>query len=815
MRTIACRCLLVLAILGFDARISFGQTVNEPLSDRELLALVAGNALSENIVHEIETRGLAFRPGDQFRSLVTEAGADSPILAALNKAKTGEASAPGPNDGTGKLLEHLAGAGKFLKNKQYDEATRELTAALQNGGAAETGFVMGEVLRAQGQWPSAEEIFREVQHQSPDFPEAHTKLSFILYRMQDGEGALREARIALAENQNNAEAHKNAGLALDNLRRYDASEQEYLEALRLKPDYAAARADLGLLFANKGSYDQAIPEYKKAIALGLDDAVVRYNLGVAYDNKGDLDSAIREYREAKRLDPKMYDPRQNLGHDLIQHRMYAEAVKEFRELETIAPDSAMCHDCLGGALYATGDFDGGEKEYRKAIALDPTDALSHRGLGRIRQLQKDYDAALNEFRTAEKLDDTAPQGYLGAGQALLSKRDFAQAAKELKKAEYLGPSNPDAHEYLGQALSGMGDINGAIVEFKQAVALDPKQAQIRLELAAALENNGDWIEALDQYHHAAMADLSPATQDQYKTAQRRFNQYLAALKASGKSEDAALLEKSLHESKVEPGISEKLDELMQKGEQALMARHFEEAGKDYKDAVDLAGKLQPPDDRLSNALMRLAGYYGTKNDFAQAEVALLRALKVTGDLHGPESPAMTLPLQEFGRYSIFRHDFNSAVDYFSRAVAVNEKAFGEQSDKVAMSLNYLASVYVIQQDYPKAEPLLLRAVRIDESLYGANASATDLGLVLWPLCDLYNKWNKPEKAEPRYQQMLGLLEKQYGPDSPVLISTLDAEAKMLHQLGRAEEAGKYERRAQAIRAAVGQPEGEPQAQLPN
>jgi hypothetical protein len=73
---------------------------------------------------------------------------------------------------------------------------------------------------------------------------------------------------------------------------------------------------------------------------------------------------------------------------------------------------------------------------------------------------------------------------------------------------------------------------------------------------------------------------------------------------------------------------------------------------------------------------------------------------------------------------------------------------------------------------------------------------------------------KPELAEPRYRQLLALLEKQYGPDSPVLTGALAGESKMLQELGRTEEAAKVDQRLQAIRVATGQPEGPPSAQLP-
>lgn len=56
--------------------------VNQPLRDSEVLALVAGGALPDNVVHEITSRGLGFRVTDEYRSQLKLAGAQTQILAA-------------------------------------------------------------------------------------------------------------------------------------------------------------------------------------------------------------------------------------------------------------------------------------------------------------------------------------------------------------------------------------------------------------------------------------------------------------------------------------------------------------------------------------------------------------------------------------------------------------------------------------------------------------------------------------------------------------------------------------------------------------
>jgi hypothetical protein len=63
------------------------ETSAPPLRQTELLALVAGNALPENIVNEIRSRGVAFRMDDSFRAQLTTAGATPSIFTALAAAK--------------------------------------------------------------------------------------------------------------------------------------------------------------------------------------------------------------------------------------------------------------------------------------------------------------------------------------------------------------------------------------------------------------------------------------------------------------------------------------------------------------------------------------------------------------------------------------------------------------------------------------------------------------------------------------------------------------------------------------------------------
>lgn len=223
----------------------------KPLRASEVLALIAGGALPDTIAREITVDGLAFRPDDSYLALLKTMDADRKVLGAVEAATVAVDRTAEEESGQG-LLQHLANAGSLMNAQRDDEAADELKAALSDSfQGSDCVFVIGELLRRQEEWEGAETAYQQIMQEEPDYPDAHTKLSYVLYRDGDDQGALAQARDALKITPNNAEAHKNAGLALADMKMYHAAAEEFKKALRLKPDYQTARAELGIAFANQ------------------------------------------------------------------------------------------------------------------------------------------------------------------------------------------------------------------------------------------------------------------------------------------------------------------------------------------------------------------------------------------------------------------------------------------------------------------------------------------------------------------------------------------------------------------------------------
>ncbi|HTA52577.1 MAG TPA: tetratricopeptide repeat protein [Candidatus Acidoferrum sp.] len=801
--------LLLVASLGCKAQ----DTTPKPLTAAGVLALVAGGALAETTAHAIEVDGISFRPDDFYRGLLTTAGADPKVFAALSSAKIAADIAPENQPGKG-FLQHFANAGAFTHNQDYEHAGNEMAAAATaQDPCPECAFVQGYVLQRHLDWQRAQSAFEQVLDSLPAFPGVHARLALVYLNEDDAyaERALAEARTALLQYSDDPEGHKNEAMALAVLRQSQSAIGEYQVAVRLKPDYEAAHYDLAALYGTLQQYDNAIAEYRIAQRLDPKDADAFYNMGNALNVKGDLPAAIRAYRDAKAIAPDRYDIRQNLGAALIGHNENAEAVLEFRELVKMYPDAQMAVNSLGLALVRAWKFDEAIPVLRKAADLDPSDAHPHYNLGAIFEEQQHDDDALKEYSTAVELDETNGDARRGLGRILVRKKDYSRAAEEMKQASLLMMGDPDIHKLYGEALKGLGKLDAAIGEFRQAASLDPSKLQTVIELAAALEQKGDWVDALEQYHRAAAADASidlrgkmmrvedRDPQREYTEAKKRFDAHLAALRSSGKSSDAAALEGQVAALDSKQGVSAQIDSAMQSGVSSTRQRNFSEARQYFQKAIDLEDQLKPHDTRLVTALDSLGMTYVGEDPNA-ARATFERELKVATEIYGPQSASLTGPLESLGNNALMQKDYASASTFFFRAVDLNEKFFGEGSNRVADSLVQASAVYFVQKDYAKAEPYLLRAVHIDESLYGKDN--IDLLVPLATLCQLYDRWDKPDHAAACDQQLITILEKQYGPTSTVLVTTLAGESGALRKLGRADEANKLDQRVSQIRSAT-------------
>ena len=788
------RALSALTLLCVLPTLGNAQSDRKPLTSGEVIAMIAGESVSQDIAQEINVRGLAFRPDDEYRSIAKAAGGDDRVLGALKGARIIEGGGQGQGSPWNSSLNHLALAGQAIRRKDYATASQELTSAVESASRDDAGFVMGDSLIQQSEGDEASQVLAEVVRLSPEFTAAHAKLAFALYSVGRHEAALNEAKVALAQNPQYAEAHKNAALALAELRRFELSEQEYQQALHLKPDYAAVYQDLGILYDYWHRWNDAIVAFKKAIALNAPYAVNNhYDLAIDYDKTGDVDSAIREYREAKRLDPSRVDVRQNLA-GVLGKRDHSAAIKEYQELIALDPNFAKAHAGVGYFLLLDGDYKGAEAECEKAIQIYPLEADAFTTLGEAIEKQGRYSEAVTAYLRAEALDPEHDAPHRLLGRTYLEQKMNAQAIEQLRTATHLKPTDAGNHDLLAQAFAADGDLDGAISEYREALKFAPQNYLVMSELAPLLEKRGDTKGALEQYRQAAEVGQDQAAHTAYADAQKRLGAKLVSARPEKENSKPVVRPRpSVPPAQLESVWRQTFSEgdaLNKQGKQA-------EAQDRLEYAVSLAERLTPQDDRLFRTLSYLALVYFEQRKIDQGRAVTERGLALGEQIYGSQSKEIVPALESLGDVATHENDFPKAETLYMRAFELNEKFTGAESTFVGMDLSRLGLMYQKEKAFDKAEPLFLRALTISDALSQGGYDPVTEHYVT-QVQNLYLAWPKFDKAEPHARRVLAIRERTYGPNSPMVLNQLRTVIDILTKIGKTEEADNLRKRAAAI-----------------
>lgn len=785
------KALAVVILLGSTLSL-FGadQYPKRPLNDRVVVALVAGAALPESIVTDVREHGLRFHPSEQYLSKLKGAGADATVIDAVKQAKVVDDNGAAHTDDKA-VLDHLFVASDKLKAKKLMEAASELASASSDiDEYPELAFVMGEIMQQAESFFQAKEVYSRLIEVDPEFPEVHTKLAYVLYKDEESERGIVEARAALARTPSNAEAHKNMALNLEARMQFDAAIAEYQKALAIKPDYMMVHHDLGVLYIDRGDQQNAIVENRKAIALDPDYGPVHHNLGLALQNAGQFGEAIKEFREAIRLEPN--DPRSKmaLAQALAASGDVNGGVEEFRQIIRTSPDSSYCHRCFAELLYQADLLDEAAKEFRAAIQLDNTDVDAHYGLGRILEKKNQLDEAMKEFQEANKLGGDGWGVHLEMAHIYVARKQNEDALTEIKQALSLNPSNGSIHEQKADILAALGKNDDAILEYLQAFDLkghDSKEASdVSRKLAAFYEKLGNYGMALHYYRVMYNSFPTQGTRGEYETERKRLSSHLPA---SALQDEA----KATQDNDPQTLVARWSEKSHDTGK-AITENHLKDAEEAAKQAIALAEQIQPPDGRLIGSMEGLAQIYSLQKRMEEAEQQYLKSMQTSQKLFGTDNLQTMYTISAVGRFYFEQKNYPQAVEYLTHSFEIAQKLYGQTYGYEL--LDNIGQAYAAQHMYDRAEAAYKTMLSDDEMKNGPSSPSSAPGLE--HLGVLYCDMGKYADAQSALERAMVIDQKQFGANSPSLDRPMTELARALRGLGKEDEAKALDHRRELL-----------------
>ncbi len=360
--------LLLFGVVSIRVVLTAQSSQSQPVNSTQLMAWVMAGVPGNRLVRIVQEREIANVPGKESIRQLEAAGADANLIHALKNLKrsaTADSSTP-------EIPAALIQAATNARAQRFHEAELALRQALiadpQN---AALHFALGTMLRQQELWDNAIDEITLSAQLMPDFPENHSSLAYIFYRLDDPSDSIAEARTALSMDPQNAEAYQFLGLAFFSDGQYGASVNAFAESLARDADNPDTYYDLGITLHADGNLPAAIGAYRHAIRLNPRFWQAHSNLALILHEQNKLDEAITEYREAKKLAPEEASVRNNLGNTYCDKGDFDAATLELRELYRQHPEWEQGHGCLARAYMAKKNYASAVTELELAVQGEP------------------------------------------------------------------------------------------------------------------------------------------------------------------------------------------------------------------------------------------------------------------------------------------------------------------------------------------------------------------------------------------------------------------------------------------------------------
>jgi predicted O-linked N-acetylglucosamine transferase (SPINDLY family) len=180
---------------------------------------------------------------------------------------------------------------------------------------------------------------------------------------------------ALELEPDNALAHYQLGVALDEQQRVREALDHYEQAIRAMPNFAEAHNNRGVALKALGRVEQALASFERAIALNPDYGKAHANLGNALGQLKRSSEALRAYDRAIHLDPGHAEAHCNRGVVLRELGRLNESLASIDRAIALKPDRADSHGHRGESLHDLGRLDEASASFERAVELQPEGGL--------------------------------------------------------------------------------------------------------------------------------------------------------------------------------------------------------------------------------------------------------------------------------------------------------------------------------------------------------------------------------------------------------------------------------------------------------
>lgn len=233
----------------------------------------------------------------------------------------------------------------------------------------------------------------------------------------------------------------------------------------------------------------------------------------------------------------------------------------------------------------------------------------------------------------------------------------------------------------------------------------------------------------------------------------------------------------------------------ERAKKAFASGDMTQAEKLFKSALIEAEKLQDLG-LIATGSVNLGKIYHTQERFELAESHYLRAIEIYDRLDGKDQERSAFALNNLGLLYAQQKNYDKSETILRNALSIREKILGQDDPDVAVTLLNLGKLYADQSKYVEANAVYIKALQIfiQDPEY-----IDEILICLHNISNSSYELKEYERAESAYKMTLGIIEKNYGKNSKLLIDPLTNYSIFLRNLKRTSEALKIESRIKLIK----------------
>ena len=375
----------------------------------------------------------------------------------------------------------------LIHDKRYAEAREEARQALRLAtGTPHRWSTLGMIEDALGHHEAAAQAYRVALRQNQHDADTQHRLAQSLAKLGRTEAAkatLGQRSAAQAE----ADTWVTIGGAELVRERLGPAQDAYRKAIALAPEHPLAWNGLGVALMRMNRTTDAEQAFDRAVSLNPGNAEALANRASARSALGHP-GAIADAKRAVTLAPQDAFPWRVYGLVHFQANKHQEAITGYSKLDELKQASADDLTSLGESLAATGRVPDALAALRRAEQGAPKLVRPLITMAKVLGNAGDITAALDYLTRAIDIEPSNAVAWSSKGYALIRLGRLGEAVQVLETAVRLAPDSANAWINLGNAQLNSGNLGRAIEALEKAIALNPNAMDGHLYLAQSYLN---------------------------------------------------------------------------------------------------------------------------------------------------------------------------------------------------------------------------------------------------------------------------------------------------------------------------------------